>query len=79
MFYLRYSNKVEKFITCERCKGRGKWTENPGTQHMRFPDGTEYSFLTGTAHICWRCHGTGQTVTYPWTRGRSLPPLVTRR
>jgi hypothetical protein len=32
-------------------------------------------FLTGSYEICPWCV-CGQIVTYPWTRGRSLPPLV---
>lgn len=79
MIYLRYPNKVEKITPCKTCSGEGRWTVNPGVHRIRYPDGVEANLYTGTAHICWRCHGTGQTVTYPWTRGRSLPPLVPRR
>lgn len=77
MIYLRYHDKVEKIVDCKHCQGKGSYILNPGIQRLVFPDGTESAFHTGTAMLCTHCT-CGKIVTYPWTRGRSLPPKIPR-
>jgi hypothetical protein len=76
-FYLKYRDKVERISTCTACDGKGGRHINPGKQTLRFEGGETVEFFTGSYEICPWCV-CGEIVTYPWTRGRSLPPLVRR-
>jgi hypothetical protein len=78
MVYLKYRDKVERIADCQHCKGRGWFEMNHGVQLYRMHDGTVGKFLTGSNLRCSGCSGTGKVVTYPWTRGKSLPPLIRR-
>ncbi|CDN47543.1 Hypothetical protein RG540_CH13630 [Neorhizobium galegae bv. orientalis str. HAMBI 540] len=77
MIYLRYRDKVERIVDCPRCDGKGFHTLRSDSIILMLPNGQRAPFLTGHSWMCG-CTG-GKVVTYPWTRGRSLPPLVPRK
>lgn len=74
MIYLRVHGKVARVVDCPRCEGEGVRTLRSGSVLLLQPDGSMSEIMTGHT---WRCRcQAGKIVTYPWTRGRSLPPLI---
>lgn len=69
MLIIHYRGKVTRVQKCERCSGKGiishdNWVEVIGYGRMNF----------GHAIMCG-CRG-GHRIDYPWTRGKSVTPLV---
>ncbi|MGZ2448531.1 C4-type Zn-finger protein [Rhizobium ruizarguesonis] len=72
MIYLKFRNKIERIVDCTSCDGKGF------TLHERGWIDTPFGRMaTGYSMLCRRCT-CGKIVTYPWTRGRSMTPLIPR-
>lgn len=77
MIYLRFRDKVARVVDCPRCEGRGYQSLRTDSLILVDRQGNRRPFLTGHTWLC-SCRA-GKLVTYPWTRGKSLTPLVPRK
>lgn len=76
MIIVHYGNKVTRVRNCERCDGYGFKRLGLGTMQRVVIEGETIEFRNGVAMRCG-CIG-GKLVDYPWTRGRSVAPLIKR-